>query len=267
MTPPTRCVDRMAIVSDEANSDFVKAVEICLPLGIRAYELRNLPGGRLPYCEESGVQAVIDTARAQGLTLLGVSPGFFKQKFDNPARMKELEEGLPLTFRLMGRLGVRRITLFTFPREGETPLPPQAVLDFLGEAYGRCKREGFEVVVENNAGHWADTGAHMAAIARALDIKLTWDPANAAASGEQAVPDGYGAVRDYTVHAHLKNWTPEKKNIVPLSDGIVDIAEQVRLLKADGYPGYYCLEPHQWKEGPAAVRRDAGTLMRYLAEG
>ena len=48
--------DRIAILSDEASESFADAVEICLPLGIRSYELRRFGGARFPYVSDEAVE-------------------------------------------------------------------------------------------------------------------------------------------------------------------------------------------------------------------
>ena len=49
----TDWTSRLAIISDEADDSFAAAVDYCLPLGIRAYELRKLEGGRFPACDRA----------------------------------------------------------------------------------------------------------------------------------------------------------------------------------------------------------------------
>ena len=62
---------------------------------------------------------------------------------------------------------------------------------------------------------------------------------------------------------HFKNWTADA-GWVALADGVVDMKAQVAALKADGYDGYYCLEPHQWGERREAARHNAAQLLAML---
>ena len=56
--------DRLAIVSDEASESFAEAVGICLPLGIRAYELRKFGGGRFPDVPAKAIDEVLAAVKA-----------------------------------------------------------------------------------------------------------------------------------------------------------------------------------------------------------
>ena len=79
----------------------------------------------------------------------------------------------------MERLGLRRMTLFTFRRSGPDDPIPDEIYDHLGRAIEICKRrEGIEVVLENAASIYSNTGANLATIARTLGVSVVWDPAN-----------------------------------------------------------------------------------------
>ena len=256
---------RLAIVSDEAADSFIEAaVYICLPLGIRAYELRKLTGGRFPEIADSEIDAIIQAVHTHTLTLIGVSPGFFKWVVNDAQTEEAFTRGFPKSLRLMDRLGVRRLTVFSFQREGDPfTAIPDSVLDYLGRAAAICQREGVEMLIENSANSWGDTGANLAYLAHKLDVPVTWDPGNAAAAGELAYPDGYQTVRDYIAHVHFKNWQPGVGNVA-IANGIVNMAGQIAALHADGYSGYYCIEPHQWHDRINATRQNTQQLLNLL---
>ena len=255
---------RLAIVSDEASLSFRNAVDICLPLGIRAYELRSLESGRIPSVADDDIGEVEETVKEHELTIAGISPGFFKGKVSDALVDEEWEEGFPRAFHILDRLKVRQMTIFSFKREGgrEVPIPDKA-LDWLFRAAGRCRQEGVRLLVENSAGCWADTGANAAAVADASGCRITWDPGNAAAAGDHAFPDGYQAVSPFIEHVHFKNWLPEEK-WVDIDAGIVDMRGQVAALQSDGYNGFYCVEPHQWDRRAEASRENALILQDLL---
>ncbi|MCY4146414.1 MAG: TIM barrel protein [Chloroflexi bacterium] len=254
---------RIAIISDEAADSFAEAVGFCLPLGIRAYELRKLEGGRFPHVTESAIEEVAETVSRHELELIGVSPGFFKGPLDAEVIARTFDHDLPLAFRLMERLGLRQMTLFTFRRGNRDEAIPDEIYEHLGRAVELCAREGIEVLLENASSIYSDTGANLATIARALGLGIVWDPCNAAQSGELAFPDGYRQVREALAAVHFKNWSQEQ-GVVAINAGIVDMAAQVRALQADGYAGYYTLEPHQWHDRKNAVRNNHEQLLALL---
>jgi sugar phosphate isomerase/epimerase len=257
-------MERIAIVSDEAAPGFEGAVQICLPLGIRAYELRKLDGARIPDVSEAAVAEVLGQVRAHGLTLLGISPGFCKICLDDARIDEELAGGFDAAFRLMDRLGVRRMTVFSYLRSSRAAPIPTRVLELLARAAARCRAEGVELLLENSPQCWADTGLHLAQVAAAVGLPVTWDPANAAAAGEAAYPTGYEAVRGRVAHLHLKNWHRERGHVY-LNDGVVDLPGQLRALQADGYAGYYCIESHRWSD-PGATETNLRQLLALLPE-
>ena len=254
---------RIAIISDEADDSFAEAVDFCLPLGIRAYELRKLEGGRFLHVTERAIEEVAETVARHELELIGVSPGFFKGPLDADVIARAFDHDLPKAFGYTHRLGIRRMTLFTFRRGHPDEAIPAEIYEHLGRAVELCAREGIEVLLENASSIYSDTGANLAEIARELGVGIVWDPCNAAQSGELAFPDGYQQVRDALVAVHFKNWSHEQ-GVVAIGDGIVDMAAQVRALQADGYAGYYTLEPHQWNDRKNAVRNNHGQLLNLL---
>ncbi|MDE2950220.1 MAG: TIM barrel protein [Chloroflexota bacterium] len=254
---------RLAIISDEADDSFRDAVEFCVPLGIRNYEIRKLGGGRFPDVTDDAIQEVIDAVAEYDLNLIGVSPGFFKGPLDADVIARTFAQDLPKAFRLMERLSLRRMTLFTFRRGSRDEAIPAEIYDHLGAAIELCGREGIEVLLENASSIYSDTGANLATIARTLGVSVVWDPANGAASGERSWRDGYKPTRDLLVHVHFKNWRPSD-GFVYIDAGVVDLRAQVAALQADGYSGYYCLEPHQWDDRRNAVRANHQQLMTLL---
>lgn len=256
--------ERLAILSDEAAEDFAEALRICLPLGIRQYELRALPGGRLPYADEAAIQAVEDLVKEHGLKLIGMSPGFCKQPVDDPKSETEITQGVPDAFGVMERLGIHRMTVFSYRRTGDRDAPtPQRALENLERLAEACRAEGVEMLIENVSSCWGDTGRNVAEIAKAVGVRIVWDPANAEASGEPGYPDGYEHVKHIVAHTHFKDWLPDE-GWVYIGDGQCDIAGQVAALKADEYPGAYCLEPHQFDDPEPAATENARRLLELL---
>lgn len=146
----------IAIVSDEVAPSFADAVGICLPLGIRAYELRSLGGRRLPDVSAEALEEVVREITRHGLTIVGISPGLCKTRLDRALTGAALVSAFERTFALMERLDVRQLTVFTYLRTASDTLIPPLAVDLLGYAAELCRREGVRMLLENTRLCWAD---------------------------------------------------------------------------------------------------------------
>jgi sugar phosphate isomerase/epimerase len=259
-------VERIAILSDEVAPGFGEAAALCAPFGVRAFELRCLDGPRIPDVTDEALDAVLRVAKERDLTLAGISPGLFKVGLDDPAVEKHLGPSLDACFRVMDRLGSRRMTVFSFLRgESKEPGAPDAAIEKLRVAHKRCLAAGVDMQIENVAGAWADTGENLSLVARAVGAKVVWDPGNAAAAGGECFPAGYAAVRDLVGHVHIKDWRPDVGWAI-LGEGVLDWPGQLAALEADGYEGYYCIESHLKDDRVEVARRNADYLRARLGQ-
>ena len=264
VTELEKWTERLAIISDEASPGFREATEVCLPLGIRRFELRMLERGRVPYVSEESIREVEEEVARQHLEIVGINPGFGKVDVEDPKADEELSRGFDDAFRLMDRLSVNRMAMFTYTRTDPESATPEKVFQRLDQASERCREQGIQLLIENVPSVWGNTGTRLAEIAEKTEIEVIWDPANSEASGEQAYPTGYNAVRPFIEDVHLKNWDPEKKYVY-LEEGAADIRGQVLALVDDDYHGLFCIESHRWDD-PEATRINTRQLLGFLAE-
>jgi L-ribulose-5-phosphate 3-epimerase len=254
---------RLSIISDEAAPDFKEAVNLCLPLGIQSYELRLIHGLRVPYIPEDLTEQILHVTQERELKLTGISPGFCKIPVESPLCDRELNTGLDDSFRFMERLGVRRMNLFTYSRDEQSSQVPEAVFENLQRAIERCHSEGIEPVFENVPSCWGNTGQRLGSIAKRLNVRVVWDPANAIASGEEVLPIGYDALKDRIALVHIKNWRPQS-GYVYIEDGVLDLPAQIKVLLEDGYCGQFCIESHRWSD-PLATTTNTQQLLKILS--
>ena len=64
---------------------------------------------------------------------------------------------------------------------------------------------------------------------------------------------------------YCKNWTLSQ-GCVDIKAGEADLAGQIKALAAEGYAGYFTIEPHRWDERAAATRRDTAQILELLKE-
>jgi len=237
---------KIAIVSDEISFDFSTAVDIGTDWGIRAFEVRGLCSGRVPYVSERDIDNVLGVKEEFGIEISAISPGAFKVPVDSDEAERHLEDMLPRTYELAHRLGTRLVIAFGFHKpKGSREKYPSKVVDLLGEAAEGASREGIQLVLENEPGCWADTGKVAAEMVRKVghpNLRLNWDPCNSLSSGGKPYPEEYEELKDMMVHLHIKDLKDGK--YVAVGEGDVDWRGQLRALLRDGFGGYYTIETH-----------------------
>jgi sugar phosphate isomerase/epimerase len=267
---------QISIVTDEVSADPETAIELGVEWGVRNFELRGYFSARVPAIsayQRRHLRAVLDD---YGARVIAVSPGLFKfpyQADDSPraslawmerdqdqaweaARTSlrhHLDELLPAACDYAAELGAGLVVAFSFARPAGLPAdesvdPPPGVVDSLRRAAERAAASGLALVIETEAGFWADSGQNTAALVRAVNhpaLGVNWDPGNVLAAGAEPYPAGYAAVRGMVRHVHFKDGRP-----VPGAepawaiDGVIDWDGQIQALVADGYRGYVSIEHH-----------------------
>jgi sugar phosphate isomerase/epimerase len=205
------------------------------------------------------------------VALVAISPGLFKCVYREERRhfplrtfdaalyaaweeeqatcRRHLEELLSRAIAFAQEMNVNRIITFGFDRGGAPPGPaPEGLIALLREAAEMAAAAEMELLIEVEAGFWADTGARTAAIVAAVDhpaLGINWDPGNAFEAGDEPYPAGYEAARPYVRHVHFKDVQRlDDGSCRYVVDGAIDWAGQIAALRADGYDGYISVETH-----------------------
>lgn len=265
---------KISLITDEISADPETAIELGVQWGVLDFELRGFYTDRVPYISGYQKQLLRNVLDRYQASIIAIGPGLFKVPFppEKPARnslawldsggyeswsaarktcYSHLNELLPASLDYANELGARKIVTFGFDRGGAPcGSPPEEMLDLLRLAAQRAETEGLELVLENEAGFWADTGAHTAELVRLVNhpaLKVNWDPGNAYFACDQPFPEGYNAVRPYVRHVHFKDaGTGPMGEPEYLVKGQIDWEGQIRALAADGYEGHISVETHTW---------------------
>jgi len=255
----------ISLITDEYSNDPATAFELGKRWGINRFEIRYAYRFRVPVSPAWAAQRVIAAARDYDVEITGISPGLFKPTMavdgtmtpiddDTPGEIRRhLDELLPAAFNFAESLGTRNITLFALPRRrgDRRKRIPAVVTDTLAEAAEIAASENFRLLLENNAGSWAGTGAQTAEILDAVEsphLHLVWDPANAAMTDPTVNPvtNGYPLVAGRVANVHVKDMIVRggKGIWAQLGEGVIKWTSQLRRLAKDGYTGPLTLEPH-----------------------
>ncbi len=242
---------KLSVVSDEISYDFQSAVEIGCEWGLRNYEIRLAWLERVPYIPQKGVDIIKKAIKNYHINITTVSPGAFKVSLDSEEMEIHRKKLLQSTFKLAREFNTDRVTIFGVKRspqdkEGDY----QQVIDIIGEATNLAEREEFTLMLENEPGWWADTGANTAKIIKDIgskNLKINWDLANAFSAGEIPYPVGYRFVKDYVINVHVKRAfkdTEGETRYLTIERDVIDWRGQIQALDKDNYAGYIAIETH-----------------------
>jgi sugar phosphate isomerase/epimerase len=274
----------ISLILDECTHDPFTAMELGGRWGIRHFEIRFAYRWRLPEGPAWAGDLAVAAAKAYGATITAISPGLFKpvMRLDGSREplttetsaeiRRHIDALLPRFFEFAGRLGTRNVLVFALPKPaGTTGKVPAVVIDSLGEAANTAAKAGFQLLLENGQGSWADTGRATRGIVEAVGspaLRVTWDPANVVYGGfaEEPVTEGYPLVAPYVGNVHVKDAVCQagKGKWVMLGEGRLNWAGQIAALQADDYQGCLTVEPHLQYESPVGLVAKTETFLARL---
>lgn len=237
---------KLSVFTDEISRDTSRALELAAAWQIPSVEVRSLDTGRFPLVPDQELEDFQRRLEDRGLQVSGVSPGFFKGPVTDPDVSRALAEDLPRACEWARRWGTKRVSCFAFARDGQTV--PAAVADLVGDMARSTEAHGCDLVLENEAVCWGNTGLEASQLICAVghdNLSLCWDPGNSARAGSTCpFPEEYEQLRDLVTHVHLKNFDPERGQWSLVDTGLVDWPGQLTALRNDGYEGFVVIETH-----------------------
>ena len=234
-----------------------RVLEQASAMGYAAIEVRgiemkmDLP--TLPEFSGTGLAASIKDLDALGLKISDLGASARMHEGDPKVRQAQMDEGRRF-IDLAQKLKTPSIRVFGDkipPGEQKRDVMARVVdgLRTLGE---HAKGSGVMVLLETH-GDYTDSPTVVELMKGAsLDtVGLVWDAHHTFVAGKEQPSTSYAALKPWVRHTHLKDSTPEgakpgEVRYVLTGKGTVPVREQVRLLKAGGYKGYYGFE---WEKG------------------
>ena len=250
---------KLGITTDEIDDDVLTAAKYLHDRGLQWAEVRNIWG---PYNTAQPMEKVREAARIfdeNGIHVSIEGTGFFKIPL--PPETPEGQAILDAQWKLLESakerakaFGTQKLRIFSFMlAKGETTSEKSyaRIDELVREAARRAK--GFQLAVENIGGGHVWSGAQAGEFLKRVkedNVGMTWDPNNAAESGEQSFPDGYRKLDPARIyHVHLRDYKHENGKVVwtAVGEGEFDNLGQIRALRKDGYKGTFTLETH-WRD-------------------
>src|SRR6185312_15789477 len=121
------------------------------------------------------------------------------------------------------------------------------VLRRMAALAARAEPTGLVLLHENEKGIYGDVPERVLDVVESVGspaLRLAWDPANYVQVGVRPFTDGYAALRPYTDYVQVKDARLATGEVVAAGEGDGEVRETVRALAADGFDGYFSMEPH-----------------------
>jgi sugar phosphate isomerase/epimerase len=151
-------------------------------------------------------------------------------------------------------LGAPYVRIFSFfIPEGEEPGRYRgAVLERMERLVQLAEERGVTLAHENERHIYGETPERCHDLLATIDsprLRAVWDPANFVIGGVQPHDEGYALLRPYLAYVHVKDAVASSGEVVPAGEGDGQWRETLTALRADGFDGFFSLEPHLAKAG------------------
>ena len=274
----------LAVIGDEIGPSLPEMISFCAENGVRRLDMRTVTGRNLLGMTLDEVRTIKRTLEGAGIEiptfvsplLKWTAPGQLAAggKVDFAFDPKECPAADPLAyaFDIAAILGAGRMRIFSYLRyPGYKPLDLKPGIDRL---LGLADRHGVTLEMENepvcNVGSIAELAAIFAAWPRPLPARLKplVDIGNSWSMGQPPTDAEIALLAPATDQIHLKDRNIAARRVVPLGDGNVPWASELKRLLAGVTAGEVLasMETHCPDDGRNATARSVAALRRIAGE-
>jgi sugar phosphate isomerase/epimerase len=260
---------KLSVITDEITQDFGHALEIASKeFGLGYIELRGLWKKNVINLDEKETAEARRLLQKFGLQVTDIASPLFKTDWPGAPASKfspkspqfgadysfaQQAEVLERSIAAAKALGTDRVRCFDFWRLDDPKPFREAMDNKLRDTAAQVASKNITLLLENEFACNTATGAEAARTLQAVqspNLKLNWDPGNAAYRGEIAFPDGFAGISKERVgHVHCKDVVRKEDGTyewAAMGRGIIDYVGQFRALAQAGYSGTMSLETH-WR--------------------
>jgi sugar phosphate isomerase/epimerase len=233
--------------ADEIDPDLTTQCEVLNQLGITFIELRSAWDVNVLDLSDEQLTQVEEILKAHSIKVssIGSPIGKINIEDDFEAHLQRMDRALQVA----QRLGAPYIRLFSFfLREDQAPA------DHRDEVIRRMKAlahaaTGYDVVLlhENEKEIFGDVPDRVLDMVESVgspQLRLAWDAANYVQCGIRPFTDGYAKLRKHLEYVQIKDALSATGEVVPAGEGDGQVRETIRALRADGFDGFFSMEPH-----------------------
>ena len=271
---------RLSAFADEISPDLDEQLATLQREGIRHLDLRSMWNINVLDLSDAQVSQIKQALNARDMSVAAIGSPLGKTAIDSPfeATMQKLERAIQIA----QAFGTSYIRIFSF----YPPAHPHVVSTRAGTNRDEVMRR-LRVMSERASSanvtllHENEKDIYGDIIERCVDLMLNcanehfravFDPANFIQCAQIPYPDAYDVLHPWLAYVHVKDALPDG-SVVAAGEGAAHWTELLQRLRADGYDGFFSLEPHlaaagqfQGFSGPDLFTKASQALKGLLQE-
>lgn len=233
--------------ADEIDPDPTTQCAVLAELGIGFVEFRSAWDTNVLDLTDEQLDRVATILAEHRLAVssIGSPIGKINIEDDFDAHLARLDRALSVARRLDAPF-IRVFSFFLRPDQAP-PRHRDEVLRRMSALAAQAAPTGVVLLHENEKDIYGDVPERVLDIVESVGspaLRLAWDPANYVQVGVTPFTDGYAALRPYTDYVQIKDARLGTGEVVPAGEGDGQVGETVRALAADGFDGFFSMEPH-----------------------
>jgi len=232
---------------DEISDDFSEQCKVAAGLGLRYVEVRSAWGTNILDLDDAQLSTVRETLAEHGLKVSSIGSPIGKIAIDDefPPHLERMRHAVEVA----KTLEAPYIRLFSFfiPEGSDPDSWRDEVLSRMSALADAAADSGVILVHENEKEIYGDIPRRCLDIVTSVSspiLQLAWDPANFVQVGVRPFSEGYSMLRPHLGYIQIKDALLADASVVVAGAGDGEVRETVRALRADGFDGFFSLEPH-----------------------
>ena len=232
---------------DEISDDFSLQCKIASGLGLRYVEVRSAWGTNILDLDSDQVSKLQETLATYGLKVSSIGSPIGKISIDDefPPHLERMRHAVEVAETL--EAPYIRIFSFFIPEGTDPDSRRDEVLSRMSALAEAAADSEVILVHENEKGIYGDVPRRCLDIVMSVSsprLQLAWDPANFVQVGVRPFTEGYALLRPHVGYIQIKDALLADATVVVAGAGDGEVVETIRALRADGFDGFFSLEPH-----------------------
>jgi len=232
---------------DEISDDLREQCEVAAGLGLRYAEVRSAWGTNILDLDDGQLRTLRETLAEYGLSASSIGSPIGKISIED--EFAPHLERMRHAIEVADTLGAPYIRLFSFfiPTGTDPDSRREEVLSRMSALAEAAASSDVILLHENEKEIYGDNPRRCLDIVTSVGspkLQLAWDPANFVQVGVRPFTEGYKMLRPHVGYIQIKDALLADGSVVVAGAGDGEVVETMRALRADGFDGFFSLEPH-----------------------